>query len=47
MDDVTRSALTELIGWMHEDYVLSKLDALHLLSKVVKIHVGDRWTRIL
>jgi amidase len=41
MDDAMRIAFTELIGWMHESYGLSELDAYELLSKTAEIHVAE------
>jgi amidase len=41
MDDATRIAFTELIGWIHEGYGLSELDAYELLSKTAEIHVAE------
>ena len=32
---------TELVGWIHNDYGLSELDAYELLSKVAKIHLNE------
>jgi acetamidase/formamidase len=40
-DDALRIAFTELIGWIHNDYGLSELDAYELLSKVAKIHFDE------
>ena len=33
LDDALRIAFTELVGWIHNDYGLSNLDAYELLSK--------------
>jgi amidase len=41
LDDALRVAFTQLIGWMHQDYGLSELDAYELLSKVAKIHLDE------
>jgi acetamidase/formamidase len=41
LDDTLRIAFTELIGWIHQDYGLSELDAYELLSKVAKIHLNE------
>jgi acetamidase/formamidase len=41
LDDCVRIAFTELIGWIHEDYELSEMDAYELLSQVAKIHVDE------
>jgi amidase len=41
LDDCLRIAFTELIGWIHNDYGLSELDAYELLSKVAKIHLNE------
>jgi amidase len=41
LDDCLRIAFTELIGWIHQDYGLSELDAYELLSKVAKIHLNE------
>ena len=41
LDDALRIAFTELIGWIHQDYGLSELDAYELLSKVAKIHLNE------
>ncbi len=34
-------AFTQLVGWIHQDYGLSELDAYELLSKVAKIHLDE------
>ncbi len=34
LDDCLRIAFTELVGWIHQDYGLSELDAYELLSEV-------------
>jgi acetamidase/formamidase len=41
LDDCVRIAFTELIGWIHEDYGLSEMDAYELLSQVARIHVDE------
>lgn len=41
LDDALRIAFTELVGWIHDDYGLSTLDAYELLSKVAKIHLDE------
>ena len=41
LDDTLRIAFTELVGWIHNDYGLSELDAYELLSKVAKIHLDE------
>jgi len=41
LDDCLRIAFTELVGWIHNDYGLSELDAYELLSKVAKIHLNE------
>lgn len=41
LDDALRVAFTQLIGWIHEDYGLSELDAYELLSKVGRIHLDE------
>lgn len=41
LDDCLRIAFTELIGWIHQDYGLSEMDAYELLSKVAKIHLNE------
>ncbi|HEV2389025.1 MAG TPA: acetamidase/formamidase family protein [Candidatus Acidoferrales bacterium] len=41
LDDALRIAFTELVGWIHNDYGLSQLDAYELLSKVAKIHLDE------
>jgi amidase len=41
LEDATRIAFTELVGWIHSDYGLSDLDAYELLSKVAKIHLVE------
>jgi amidase len=41
LDDCLRIAFTELVGWIHTDYGLSKLDAYELLSQVAKIHLDE------
>jgi acetamidase/formamidase len=41
LDDSLRIAFTELVGWIHNDYGLSELDAYELLSKVAKIHLDE------
>src|SRR5260370_20751707 len=39
--DALRIAFTELVGWIHNDYGLSQLDAYELLSKVGEIHLNE------
>ncbi len=41
VDDALRIAFTELVGWMHDDYGLSQLDAYELLGKVAKIRLAE------
>lgn len=41
LDDSLRIAFSQLIGWIHEDYGLSELDAYELLSKVARIHLTE------
>jgi amidase len=41
LDDALRIAFAELVGWIHDDYGLSSLDAYELLSKVAKIHLDE------
>src|SRR5229473_4955822 len=41
LDDCVRIAFTELVGWIHQDYGLSELDAYELLSKVAEIHLDE------
>jgi acetamidase/formamidase len=41
LDDALRIAFTELVGWIHNDYGLSELDAYELLSKVAEIHLNE------
>jgi amidase len=41
LDDCVRIAFTELVGWIHQDYGLSELDAYELLSKVARIHLNE------
>jgi len=41
LDDALRIAFTELVGWIHNDYGLSQLDAYELLSKVGEIHLNE------
>ena len=41
LDDCLRIAFTELVGWIHQEYGLSELDAYELLSKVAKIHLNE------
>jgi acetamidase/formamidase len=41
VDDALRIAFTELVGWIHEDYGLSELDAYELLGKVAKIRLAE------
>ena len=41
LDDALRIAFTELIGWIHERYKLSEMDAYELLSKTAEIHLTE------
>src|SRR6266481_2374677 len=41
LDDALRIAFTELVGWIHNDYGLSEMDAYELLSKVGEIHLNE------
>lgn len=41
LDDALRIAFVELVGWIHQDYGLSEMDAYELLSKVAKIHLNE------
>jgi amidase len=41
LDDALRIAFTELVGWIHNDYGLSEMDAYELLSKVAEIHLNE------
>lgn len=41
VDDALRIAFKELIGWIHDDYGLSELDAYELLSKVATIDLNE------
>lgn len=41
VDDALRIAFTELVGWIHEDYGLSELDAYELLGKVARIRLAE------
>jgi amidase len=41
LDDCLRIAYTELVGWIHQDYGLSELDAYELLSEVGRIHLNE------
>jgi acetamidase/formamidase len=41
LDDALRIAFTQLIGWIHESYGLSDMDAYELLSKVAEIHLDE------
>jgi acetamidase/formamidase len=41
LDDALRIAFTELVGWIHNDYGLSELDAYELLSKAAEIHLNE------
>ena len=41
LDDCLRIAFTELVGWIHQDYGLSELDAYELLSQVARIHLNE------
>ena len=41
LDDALRIAFTELVGWIHDDYGLSEMDAYQLLSQVGEIHLNE------
>jgi len=41
LDDALRIAFTELVGWIHDDYGLSEMDAYELLSQVGEIHLNE------
>ncbi len=41
LDDALRIAFIELVGWIHNDYGLSEMDAYELLSKVAEIHLNE------
>jgi amidase len=41
VDDALRIAFTELVGWIHDDYGLSPMDAYELLGKVAKIRLSE------
>ena len=41
LDDALRIAITELVGWMHQRYGLSEMDAYELLSKTAEIHLDE------
>ena len=41
LDDALRIAFTELVGWIHNDYGLSQMDAYELLSKVAEIRLSE------
>src|SRR5437016_4857125 len=41
LDDALRIAFTELVGWIHDDYGLSEMDAYELLSEVGEIHLNE------
>jgi acetamidase/formamidase len=41
VDDALRIAFTELVGWIHNDYGLSEMDAYELLSKVAEIRLSE------
>jgi len=41
LDDCLRIAYTELVGWIHQDYGLSELDAYELLSEVGRVHLNE------
>jgi amidase len=41
LDDALRIAFTELVGWIHNDYGLSELDAYELLSEVAEVHLNE------
>jgi acetamidase/formamidase len=46
LDDCVRIAFTELIGWIHEDYGLSEMDAYELLSQWRESTSTRWWIRI-
>jgi len=41
VDDALRIAFTELVGWIHQDYGLSEMDAYELLTKVGRIRLSE------
>jgi amidase len=41
LDDSLRIAFSQLVGWIHQDYGLSEMDAYELLSKVARIHLTE------
>ena len=41
LDDALRIAFTELVGWIHQRYGLSEMDAYELLSKTAEIHLDE------
>jgi acetamidase/formamidase len=41
LDDALRIAFTQLVGWMHDDYGMSEMDAYELLSKTARIHLDE------
>lgn len=41
LDDSLRIAFSQLVGWIHDDYGLSNLDAYELLSKVARIRLAE------
>ncbi len=41
LDDALRIAFTELVGWIHNDYGLSEMDAYELLSKTAEIRLSE------
>jgi len=41
VDDALRIAFSELVGWIHQDYGLSELDAYELLGKVANIRLSE------
>ena len=41
LDDALRIAFTELVGWIHDEYGLSQLDAYELLGKVARIRLAE------
>jgi acetamidase/formamidase len=41
LDDALRIAFTELVGWIHDRYGLSEMDAYELLSKVAEVHLDE------
>jgi len=41
LEDALRIAFTELVGWIHDRYGLSEMDAYELLSKVAEVHLDE------